>query len=201
MDLDQFAERAPVGERPARALFLSNKQGAARQLIEEACRLAGLELRVVGGATAVDDPVEALNWADVVFSIGRGVIEAMACNRNVFVLDLYGAKGYVNHENVERMRMDSYSGLLDSSWPDAETLAAQLLAGYDPALRMRSYVEAEHAPGWWSTSTWTSLPQSLVARGLPVARVGPSAARSPPVAQAMPLATSAWEGPWRPGRS
>ena len=94
----------------------------------------------------MDDPTEVINWADIVCTIGRGVIEAMACNRNVYTMDLYGAKGFVTHANVQRMRLDSYAGLLDARWPDAAALAKDLLGGYDPTLRMRDYVVAEHSP-------------------------------------------------------
>lgn len=160
-----------MSPEPRRAIFLSNKQGRARAIIEQACHIAGIELRIVGGDTPSDTPEAEINWSDIVFTIGRGVPEALACNRNVYVLDLYGAKGYVRPDNVEHLRLDSYAGLLDSWWPTAEQLADELREGYDPSLRMREYVAAEHAPEtvaerYLELAARVSRPVSLASRAL-----------------------------------
>lgn len=146
VDLEQFAERHPVREIPRSVLLLSNKQGRARPIIEEACSIAGLDLRIVGGPTAVDDPAGPIDEADIVITSGRGVLEALACERNVYVMDFLGAKGYVEEASIRRLRADSYAGLLDGSWPTPEELARHLVDGYDPARRLRGLIAAEHAP-------------------------------------------------------
>lgn len=146
IDIDLFHPESDVSESPRRVLFLSNRQGAARPLLEQACVQAGLELRVAGKDAPVHDPWRAMNWADIVVTIGRGVPEALACNRNVYALDHYGAKGYVTMRSMERMRMDSYAGHLDARWPSPGELAKELMEGYDPSLRMRERIMAEHSP-------------------------------------------------------
>lgn len=146
IDIDLFRPTSEVSGSPRRVLFLSNRQGAARPLLEEACVQAGLELRVAGKDTPVHDPWRAMNWADIVVTIGRGVPEALACDRNVYALDHYGAKGYVTPRSMERMRLDNYAGHLDARWPSPGELAKELVEGYDSSLRMRALIMAEHSP-------------------------------------------------------
>ncbi|MGJ6980363.1 hypothetical protein ACSDQ9_07510 [Aestuariimicrobium soli] len=146
IDIDHFTEVRPVNRTPIRALILSNRASRARDLIRAACRLTGMELREAGMPNPVDDPAPLINEADIVFTIGRGVPEALACNRNVYAMDWYGAKGYVTGETAVRFRLDNYAGHLDSHWPTAEALARDLTDNYDPNRTMRDYAVAEHAP-------------------------------------------------------
>lgn len=146
IDVSLFRPGPPISADLKRVLFLSNRQGRARTILEDACRLAGVELRVIGKKSAVDDPWNAINWADVVVAIGRGVLEGLACNRNVFALDHYGAKGYVTPESFARYRLDNFAGHLDSYWPNPQELAEALIGGYRPTMEMRAQIAKEHSP-------------------------------------------------------
>lgn len=62
-----------------------------------------------GKAEPADDPAPALRQADIVFSTGRGVREAMACGAAACVLGVYW-DGLVTPESLERLRSFNFSG-------------------------------------------------------------------------------------------
>ena len=96
VDLDRFQPRSPLPERPRRALIFSNYARSDTQLpaVTEACRLAGIELDVVGGGVgrSVDRPEDLLGGYDVVFAKAKAAMEAMAVGAAVVLCD-YGGVG------------------------------------------------------------------------------------------------------------
>jgi glycosyltransferase involved in cell wall biosynthesis len=146
VDLARYRPMQPPRSTPRTALVLSNhKDPELEQATEEACRLAGLELRRVGGVARRWDTVSELNFADVVVTIGRGAIEAMACARPVVLLHLFGGDGPLTPENAEATMHSNYSGLVTRQIPDAATLTAWLRTA-TPQLGAwgREWVEAHH---------------------------------------------------------
>ncbi|MCX6766045.1 MAG: glycosyltransferase, partial [Candidatus Moranbacteria bacterium] len=47
---------------------------------------------------------------DIVVSLGRGAIEAMACGRNVIIYDIHGGDGLINEDNFFEIRKNNFSG-------------------------------------------------------------------------------------------
>ena len=89
VDLNLFKSRAPLPERPRRALLFCNyaKDDARVGAVRGACERAGIALDVLGeGAGAVAArPEEVLGAYDLVFAKGRAALEALAVGAAVVV--------------------------------------------------------------------------------------------------------------------
>lgn len=129
----------PINPTLTRVLFMSNYQGNARKVIEDASKaIVGLKLRIHGGndkASAVDNML----WADLVIGLGRTAYEAMSMGRNVVVYDYNGADGFVTHETVLEYRKNNCSGRRYKKELTADDLQ-KLYAQYDPNLNLRNYI-------------------------------------------------------------
>jgi len=110
----RFAPAAPIRPKPQRILVISNKINDAKLLLlRAAARRIGASLRIVGGthgALPQDRLAAAINEADVVVSLGRGVIEAMLCGRVPLVFDIQGSDGLVTPDNFDELRASNFSG-------------------------------------------------------------------------------------------
>lgn len=98
--------------RPPRALALGNcTQGTRARMIKRACEIAGLELRRVGATTApTSNPERAIAEAEIVITIGRGALEAMASGRATYVFGNAGGDGWVTAETYPALERDGFSG-------------------------------------------------------------------------------------------
>lgn len=125
IDTERFLAGGPLPERPRRALLLSNNLVADRaEMLEAACREAGVELVRAGGAgRQTTDPREALAAADIVIGYGRAVLEAMACARAAFVYDWSGGEGWVTADTYPAIEADGFAGRGETVF-DAAGLAA-----------------------------------------------------------------------------
>ena len=146
VNCERFQPRRPIRERPERVLALMHTEEAAL-FVDEACRIAGLELRVrnkfEGGVFRIEDD---MNEADVVISLGRGVYEAMACARNVYVFDKRRyqealADGMVTADNVDELLKFNCSGRRLRRAVTPKEVAAEIMLGYSSAMgqRLRAY--------------------------------------------------------------
>jgi len=114
IDLLRFSFRAlgiEPGRRP-RVLVLSNYTTAPRgQLIEEACRRAGLELRLAGAlAVPTPAPEHEIAKAEIVIALGRGALEAMASGRAAYVLGEGGGDGWATEDTYPAIESDGFGG-------------------------------------------------------------------------------------------
>ena len=114
IDLQRFCFRALNLEqrRPPRVLLLSNyTQGTRSRMIERACAMAGLEFRH-SGRTALPTPTpeQEIAQAEVVISLGRGALEAMASGRAAYVLGDAGGDGWVTADTYPALEADGFSG-------------------------------------------------------------------------------------------
>ncbi len=109
VDLARFVPRAPLPEKPRRALVFSNlaRENSFVAPIREACTQRGIEVDVVGEASgeAVDHPETILPQYDVVFGKARCAIEAAAAGTAVVVCDAYGMAGMITTARLEEMRV------------------------------------------------------------------------------------------------
>jgi hypothetical protein len=137
VDEDRFAPGPPLPGRPTRAVVLSNKIDTATEaVIREACGAAGIEVLFLGSRFV---PVDArdlpavLREAHLVFTLGRGAMEAMLCGRVPFILDYQGGDGMVTPDNALDLLACNLSGRRHRRTYTPESLLRELDA-WDPAL-------------------------------------------------------------------
>ena len=114
VDSHVFHPQKPINHKPQKALILSNKiDEEHKTLIKAACKDLNIRCKFIGKFSK-QCPQECLpniiNDSDIVFSLGRGIIEAMLCGRIPIVLDKNGADGLVTPDNVKELMMCNFSG-------------------------------------------------------------------------------------------
>lgn len=109
-----FTLTEPIRPKLERILVISNKLDDARKIIlQAAARSVGANIRFIGGGNGAIPQSElavAINAADVVVSLGRGVVEAMLCGRVPFVYDIHGGDGLVTPDNLDDLQTCNFSG-------------------------------------------------------------------------------------------
>jgi hypothetical protein len=128
IDTGRFVPRAPLPEKPRRALLLSNAPMADRlAAIESACAEAGIELARVGGASGqTTDPRAALADADIVIGYGRSILEGMACGRAAYVYDWKGGDGWMTAESYPTIEASGIAGMSEEVVVDPARLGEDL---------------------------------------------------------------------------
>lgn len=103
-----------IRPRPDRILVISYRMDdQKRAMLREAAGRLGSSIRFVGetGAALTQEHLAgAINAADVVVSLGRGVVEAMLCSRVPLVFDIHGGDGLVTPDNLDVLRTHNFSG-------------------------------------------------------------------------------------------
>ncbi|MEX2447419.1 MAG: hypothetical protein WD404_01585 [Solirubrobacterales bacterium] len=112
IDIERFAPRGELPERPRTALLLSNTPSEDRlEMLRRACVTVGLELARLGGPSGhATDVRPAIAAADVVIGYGRSILEGMAMGRAAFVYDWKGGNGWVTAETYEAIEADGIAG-------------------------------------------------------------------------------------------
>src|SRR3954452_24540802 len=145
IDIKRMCPRGEIRSRPLRALLLGNYvSGRRRKLIEAAWGEAGFEVVTVGAhGTPAPEPAGEIAAADIVVGKARAILDAMACGRAAYVLDVAGGDGWVTGERYAAMEADNFAGHT-SDW-SLDQLAGDI-AGYDPAMGQgnRDLVPAHH---------------------------------------------------------
>ncbi len=147
VDVNRFSPRAPLPDRPRRALLFSNYATEESHLpaVREACVQTGLELEVVGaGVGKVDaEPERKLGQYDIVFAKAKAAIEAMSVGTAVVLCDYAGVGPMVTaaHFDWLRERNFGFEVLRDPLSP--EPLVREI-ARYDAqdAARVRDLVRS-----------------------------------------------------------
>lgn len=135
VDCNRFKPAQSIAERPEKVLILSNHCEKERlSLVTKACAVTGAEVQLAGMENgSIWRTEEAINDADIVISLGRGAVEAMACGRAAFVYDWHGGDGMITPENYAEIRKHNFSGRRFKTEYTAETLAEEL-SSYDPEM-------------------------------------------------------------------
>jgi len=136
VDTERFHPRAPLPERPRRALLFSNYAHGGTQLpaVRDACRKARIKLDVMGRAMGTENahPESALPRYDLVFAKARCALEAMAVGNAVVLCDFAGVGPYVTAADFDTMRLKNFGRALLTEPLTARALLKQI-ARYDAA--------------------------------------------------------------------
>lgn len=123
--------RRQLPPNPRTAVLVSHRAGWIQNEIEKTCSAMGIELNVLGQAeNRPDNPIPEMMKGDVVFAVGRTLLEAMSMGRAAFIADDRGLWGFVTADNYTDA--ESYSFARLSERPTAPL--AELLAAYDQSL-------------------------------------------------------------------
>ena len=136
VDLSRFPARAPLPQRPQRALVFSNYASENNYLgaVRDACGSTGLQLDVMGRATgtACADPGRLLGCYDVVFAKGRCALEALAVGAAAILCGTEGVGPMVTSEKFAALRRLNL-GRRALQPPVSADRLAQEIGRYDPA--------------------------------------------------------------------
>ena len=125
------SELQPLPDAPRTAVLVGDRAGLIRSEVEQACADHGIDLNVVGtGAERVDDLQPAFMRADLVFAVGRSLLEAMALGRACFIVDDRGAWGFLSEQSYADAERQAFSRLTD---PPTDPIVVQL-EQYRPSL-------------------------------------------------------------------
>lgn len=118
VDSEKFYPRFPINRTPQKALILSNKMDYnTENVIRQACKALHIKTKFVGARfkkMCYKNIPALLNEADIVFSLGRGVIEAMFCERIPIIFDYEGGDGMVTSSTIADMMTCNFSGNLSN---------------------------------------------------------------------------------------
>jgi glycosyltransferase involved in cell wall biosynthesis len=127
IDTERFFSQKEINEEPKAVLIISNKYTPKiYKVIKMACSKLRLKLMVIGKHKQVFETEKYINKADLVISLGRGVLEAMACGRAVIVYDYQGGDGMVTKNNINEIRKNNFSGRRFKKDYDVATLIQEI---------------------------------------------------------------------------
>lgn len=136
VDLERFPRRAPLPERPRRALLLSSSGGDGDfvELVAAACREHGIPLEIQGAGVGrpCPRPESLLPDFDLVFAKARCALEAMAVGCAVVLCDWIGMGPMVTRAEVERLWRRNFGFRILQQRMTAPALLAEI-ERYDPA--------------------------------------------------------------------
>ena len=118
VDLNRFRPNKPISDKLINVLSLV-QDNTALSIIRQACKILNLNLMQLSKAhKSILNIEDAINNADLVITIGRGVYESMSCGRNVISFDCRGyhtkiPQGHgllTSTEYIDEAILDNFSG-------------------------------------------------------------------------------------------
>lgn len=111
VDVNRFFPQREINERPKVVLFISSRVASkVYRTIKDACKKLNLKLNIVGKTKKVLNIEDYINQADIVVSLGRGILEGMACGRAAIVYDYQGGDGMITKNSINEIRKHNFSG-------------------------------------------------------------------------------------------
>ena len=129
VDLNRFAPRTPLPEKPKRALVFSNyASNSSIDIIRAACDGVGLSVDLTGAqaGNSTEHPEQLLSRYDLVFAKGRCAREALAVGCAVIVSDAQGIGQMVTSQNVACLARLNFGRRLLTSGHSMETTITEL---------------------------------------------------------------------------
>lgn len=135
VDTRRFRSYADIRPEPKNLLVISGRMGEESQAIAaQAAEALHLEMTAIGEPGRVrEDPEHLINQADIVISLGRGAVEAMACGRAALVYDYLGGDGMVTPENIDEIQTCNFSGRRFARQYGVQDLVREI-GTYSPAM-------------------------------------------------------------------
>ncbi|MCD5384453.1 MAG: glycosyltransferase [Candidatus Pacebacteria bacterium] len=147
VDVNKFHNTNTVNNELNNILVISNHYSRkVRATLQRAAKSIGATVSHVGlPSNPVKDIANEINKADLVVTLGRGILEAGACERNVLVYDIHGLDGMVTNESFYKLRVKNFSGRAYSRDCSVNELVSELLK-YDPkhGRLLRGLIVSEH---------------------------------------------------------
>lgn len=143
VDSEKFYPYSKISLQPRRAIIISNKiDKDSAQVIRQACKALKVQTVFIGKRFKQIEYKQMPKWlneTDLVFSLGRGVIEAMFCGRIPVVFDIEGGDGMVTSSTIQQNMTCNFSGNLYNARYTQDELIS-ILMGYraDDAIELRS---------------------------------------------------------------
>jgi hypothetical protein len=128
VDLERFAPRPPLPERPRRALVFSNDALKHSDVVREACARFGVRLDVAGkdAGRVLEAPEKDLGRYDLVFAKGRCALEALAVGCAVVLCDAVGSGPLVTSAEAARLRRLNFGVRALQGDVSADALAGEI---------------------------------------------------------------------------
>jgi len=145
INLEKFSYVKP-SKKLEKILYLThpwNKLGI--ELVEEACK----DYNLTTITSPIIDMEVLIQDADLVITMGRGILESLACGKNVISgdhrewMEGFVGAGMITKDNFNKLKTHALSG---RNWPKTftvETLRTEL-DKYDPERNLRHKIEAEY---------------------------------------------------------
>ncbi len=127
VDVNRFYPQTEINESPKVVLFMSNQHSSkVYKTVKGACEKLNLKLIRIGGTNKVLNTEDYINKADIVISLGRGILEAMACGRAAIVCDYAGGDGIITTDTINEIREYHFSGRRFGKDYDAEDMIREI---------------------------------------------------------------------------
>lgn len=112
VDIERFISKKDIGEKLTNILIISNRITEEKlKIITKVCEELKINFSIIGKKSEpVWEVEDYINKSDLIISLGRGILEAMACSRAVLVYDYNGGDGIVVNDNYREIRKNNFSG-------------------------------------------------------------------------------------------
>ena len=130
IDPEIFYPKSEINTKPQNALVITNKMNLeVEQTIKEACKWLNIEVQFIGRRFKDVSPLEMgnyINQSDLVFSLGRGIVETMMCGRVPIVFDRNGGDGIVTSKNIATFMLKNFSGRTNNKMFNTQELISEI---------------------------------------------------------------------------
>lgn len=139
-DIKKYSSLRPANDTPKQFLVNTNYAGRNSpeiQAIRDAAKMFGAKVAAIGeNFTQTADITKAIEDSDVVFGMGRSVLEGVAAGRLGIVHGRWGTGGVLTENSVEAIRKCNFSGRNQAEMLPAmaEELYAMVRDNYNPTV-------------------------------------------------------------------
>ncbi|MCK9370672.1 hypothetical protein M0R04_12245 [Candidatus Dojkabacteria bacterium] len=134
IDCGRYRSRRPINKELKKVMLFNYIQPEIINMIVDYCEANSIEIDmrfITSWANETWNIPREINKSDLVISVGRGCYEAMACEREVWVIGVYGSDGIVG-DNFDRLITCNCSGRLTSKGITNADEVKEILSKYNP---------------------------------------------------------------------